>query len=220
MKPGSSADLRRRFRTGRPCLDLVHTGGEGEMARWEIVHTPADLGRLLGVILGLPALPADDADLAAMRPLRAAVTRIAYGLALAAEPSPADDDVAAHPLRAEIVRIASAVASGTMPHPADIGVVNKVAARPPLVRALRPEGGTTVVAPTVAAALATLARDAVDLFGGPLAHRIRICAADNCGLLFVDASRPGKRRWCSMERCGNRAKIRTHRARRGDGPTE
>jgi predicted RNA-binding Zn ribbon-like protein len=220
MKLGSAADLRRRFRTGRPCLDLVHTGGEGALVRWEIVHSPADLGRLLAVILGLPALPADDADLAAMRPLRAAVTRIAYGLALAAEHSPADDDLVAHPLRAEIVRIASAVASGTMPHPADIGVVNKVAARPPLVRALRPEGGTTVVAPTVAAALATLARDAVDLFGGPLAHRIRICAADNCGLLFVDASRPGKRRWCSMERCGNRAKIRTHRARRGDGPTE
>jgi predicted RNA-binding Zn ribbon-like protein len=220
MKSGSPADLRRRFRTGRPCLDLVHTGGEGEMARWEIVHSPADLGRLLGVILGLPALPADEADLAAMRPLRAAVTRIAYGLALAAEPSPADDDVAAHPLRAEIVRIASAVAGGTTPHPADIGVVNEVAARPPLVPALRPEGGTTVVAPTVAAALATLARDAVDLFGGPLAHRIRICAADNCGLLFVDASRPGKRRWCSMERCGNRAKIRTHRARREDVPAK
>jgi predicted RNA-binding Zn ribbon-like protein len=220
MKPGSPADLRRRFRTGRPCLDLVHTGGEGEMARWEIVHTPADLGRLLSVILGLPALPADDADLAAMRLLRAAVTRIAYGLALAAEPPPTDDDLAAHPLRAEIVRIASAVAGGTTPHPADIGVVNEVAARPPLAYALRPEGGTTVVAPTVAAALATLARDAVDLFGGPLAHRIRICAADNCGLLFVDASRPGKRRWCSMERCGNRAKIRTHRTRRGDGPAK
>jgi predicted RNA-binding Zn ribbon-like protein len=220
MKSGSSADLRRRFRTGRPCLDLVHTGGEGELARWEIVHSPADLGRLLGVILGLPALPATDVDLAAMRPLRAAVSRIAYGLALAAEPPPGPDDLAAWPRRAEIIRIASAVAGGTTPRPADIGVVNEVAARPPLVRALRPEGGTTVVAPTVAAALATLARDAVDLFGGPLANRIRICAADNCGLLFVDASRPGKRRWCSMERCGNRAKIRTHRARRGNGPAE
>ncbi len=213
MKPGSPADLRRRFRTGQPCLDLVHTGGEGALARWEIVHSPNDLGRLLGVILGLPALPVDDADLAAMRPLRAAITRIAYGLALAAEPPPTHDDIAAHPLRAEIVRIASTVAGGTTPQPADIDVVNEVAARPPLVRALRPEGGTTVVAPTVAAALATLARDAVDLFGGPLARRIRICAAENCGLLFVDASRPGTRRWCSMQRCGTLAKVRRHRAR-------
>jgi predicted RNA-binding Zn ribbon-like protein len=219
MELGSAADLRRRFRTGRPCLDLVHTGGEGELARWEIVHAPADLGRLLGVILGLPALSADEADLAAMRPLRAAVTRIAYGLALAAEPPPGADPTPAHPVRAEIVRIASAVAGGPTPRPADVAVINEVAAHPPLVPALRPGGGTTVVAPTVAAALATVARDAVDLFGGPLAGRVRMCAADDCGLLFVDTSRPGRRRWCSMERCGNRAKIRTHRASRGEPPT-
>ena len=76
----------RRFRTGRPCLDLVHTGDEGALARWEIVNDPDDLGRLLGVILKLPALPADDADLAAMRPLRAALTRIAYGHAEGSRP--------------------------------------------------------------------------------------------------------------------------------------
>jgi hypothetical protein len=216
MKLGSAADLHRRFRTGRSCLDLVHTGGEGTLARWEIVHSPADLGRLLGVILGLPALPADEADLAAMRPLRAAITRIAYGIALDAEPFPADAD----PRRAEIIRIAREVAGGSTSHPADVAAVNEAAAHPPLVRALRPEGGTAVVAPTAAAALATLARDAVDLFGGPLAHRTRICAADNCGLLFVDTSRPGQRRWCSMERCGNRAKIRTHRARSGVPPAD
>jgi predicted RNA-binding Zn ribbon-like protein len=216
MKPGSSADLRRRFRTGRPCLDLVHTGGEGEMARWEIVHSPDDLGRLLGVILGLPALPADDADLTAMRPLRAAVTRIAYGLASRAAPEPGD---LAHPVHAAITRIIDELAAGA-PQPADVAVINAAAAAPPLVPALLPDGGTTIVAPTAAAALATLARDAVDLFGGPFANRIRICAAADCGLLFVDTSRPGRRRWCSMERCGNRAKIRTHRARRGDGPAE
>ncbi|NEE48667.1 CGNR zinc finger domain-containing protein, partial [Streptomyces sp. SID8455] len=42
---------------------------------------------------------------------------------------------------------------------------------------------------------------------------IRTCGADDCRLLFVDTSRPGKRRWCSMERCGNRHKVRAHRAR-------
>jgi hypothetical protein len=217
MKLGSPADLRRRFCTGRPCLDLAHTGGEGDLARWEILHTPADLGHVLGVILGLPALPATEADLAAMRPLRAAVTRIAYGHALAATPPP-DDLAAIPPARAEVARIASGLVDGTGSKPADIAVVNEVAARPPLVHALRLEGGTTVVAPTVDAALATLACDAVDLFGGPLAHRIRMCAADNCGLLLVDTSRPGRRRWCSMERCGNRAKIRTHRRQGRNSP--
>jgi hypothetical protein len=187
---GSPADLRRRFRTGRPCLDLVHTGGEGALARWEIVHDPDDLGRLLGVILGLPRLAANEGDLAAMRPLRAAVTRIAYDLAEGSgPPCPIDP-----------------------PRRDDIAAVNSAAAVPPLVPALRPDGGTTFVAPTAAAALSTLARDAVELFGGPLAHRIRVCAAENCGLLLVDTSRAGRRRWCSMELCGNRAKIRTHRS--------
>jgi CGNR zinc finger len=57
---------------------LVHTGGEGALERFEIVNHPDDLGRLLGVILGLPPLPANVAELAAMRPLRAALTRTAY----------------------------------------------------------------------------------------------------------------------------------------------
>ena len=191
MHLGSPADLRRRFHTGRPCLDLVHTGGEGALARWEIVHDPDDLGRLLGVILGLPPLPASEADLAAMRPLRAALTRIAYDLAEGSRPPIPIDP----------------------PRPDDIATVNAAAAVPPLVPALRPGGGTTFVAPPATAAFSTLARDAVDLFGGPLARRIRVCAAENCGLLLVDTSRPGRRRWCSMERCGNRAKVRTHRSR-------
>jgi predicted RNA-binding Zn ribbon-like protein len=191
MRRGSPADLRRRFRTGRPCLDLVHTGGEGALAPWEIIDDPDDLGRLLGVILGLPSLPANEADLAAMRPLRAALTRLAYDLAEGSTPPIPIDP----------------------PRPDDIVTVNAAAAVPPLVPALRPDGGATFVAPTAPAALSTLARDAVDLFGGPLARRIRVCAAENCGLLLVDTSRPGRRRWCSMELCGNRAKIRTHRSR-------
>ena len=191
MQLGSQADLRCRFRTGRPSLDLVHTGGEGMLARFEIVNDPGDLGRLLGVILGLPPLHANEADLAAMRPLRAALTRIAYDLADGSRPPIPIDP----------------------PRPADVATMNAAAAVPPLVPALRPDGGTTFVAPTAAAALSTLARDAVDLFGGPLARRIRVCAAENCGLLLVDTSRPGRRRWCSMETCGNRAKIRTHRSR-------
>lgn len=182
--PALTADLRRRFRTGRPSLDLAHTGGEGEAARWEIVHGVADLERLLALILGVPQVRTTAADLAAMRPLRDAIARIARGLA------------AGVPMRAADVEILNAAATGS-----------------PLVPALLPAGGTAVVDPTAAAALATLARDAIDLFGGPRVARIRVCAAADCGLLFVDASRPGRRRWCSMERCGNRAKVRGHRAR-------
>ena len=42
---------------------------------------------------------------------------------------------------------------------------------------------------------------------------VRRCAGDNCGWLFVDASKNHSRRWCDMRDCGNRAKVRRHRLR-------
>ena len=177
----------RRWRSGRPCLDLVHSGGAAEhAAHWEIVHGPADLARYLPVMLHLPELQVAvvDTDVAPFRELRTAVTRIAF--AAVEGRSPAD--------------------------PAHVATLNRFAAMPPLVPAL--DGGrATVVAPTAAQALATLARDGVELFGGPLRERVRVCAAPDCGLLLLDTSRPGNRRWCSMQRCGTLAKVRTHRSR-------
>ncbi|MBZ9707661.1 hypothetical protein FJW08_07415 [Mesorhizobium sp. B3-2-1] len=41
--------------------------------------------------------------------------------------------------------------------------------------------------------------------------RARLHACPRCGWLFVDTSRGGKRRWCSMRTCGNREKIARHR---------
>ena len=40
--------------------------------------------------------------------------------------------------------------------------------------------------------------------------RIRQCAAENCMYWFLDTSKSGRRRWCSMSRCGNRAKAAKH----------
>jgi predicted RNA-binding Zn ribbon-like protein len=44
-------------------------------------------------------------------------------------------------------------------------------------------------------------------------HRLRVCADDGCRWLFVDRSPAGRRRWCDMRTCGNRAKVARHRAR-------
>ena len=41
--------------------------------------------------------------------------------------------------------------------------------------------------------------------------RVKACPGDECGWLFLDRS--GRRRWCSMDSCGNRAKVRAHAAR-------
>ncbi|GAA2660242.1 CGNR zinc finger domain-containing protein [Streptomyces aculeolatus] len=38
-------------------------------------------------------------------------------------------------------------------------------------------------------------------------ERVRGCANPECVLWFYDTSKNGRRRWCSMEGCGNRAKA-------------
>jgi predicted RNA-binding Zn ribbon-like protein len=48
-------------------------------------------------------------------------------------------------------------------------------------------------------------------------HRLRVCANDGCRWVFVDRSPAGRRRWCDMRTCGNRAKVARHRARRRAG---
>jgi predicted RNA-binding Zn ribbon-like protein len=50
--------------------------------------------------------------------------------------------------------------------------------------------------------------------------RYRICANDGCRWVFYDESRAGRRRWCSMSSCGNRAKAARHRARKRDEAPE
>lgn len=44
-------------------------------------------------------------------------------------------------------------------------------------------------------------------------QRIRRCAAPRCTRVFLDTSRNGRRRWCDMATCGNRAKAARHRLR-------
>jgi predicted RNA-binding Zn ribbon-like protein len=54
---------------------------------------------------------------------------------------------------------------------------------------------------------------AADLLTPPARSHIRSCAAHDCGWLFLDTSRNGTRRWCTMRSCGNRAKARRFYAR-------
>lgn len=54
---------------------------------------------------------------------------------------------------------------------------------------------------------------AVELLTSEALTRVRPCAANPCGFLFLDTSQGYRRRWCDMAECGNRAKARRHRAR-------
>ena len=44
-------------------------------------------------------------------------------------------------------------------------------------------------------------------------HRLKLCAGEGCGWVYLDESRNRSRRWCSMSDCGNREKARRHYAR-------
>ncbi|MFC7496057.1 MULTISPECIES: CGNR zinc finger domain-containing protein [unclassified Nocardioides] len=61
-------------------------------------------------------------------------------------------------------------------------------------------------------ALSELAADAVDLLTqGPLG-RLKECPG--CGFVFLDTTKNGARRWCSMEDCGKEEKMRRYVAKR------
>ncbi|MFB7607842.1 CGNR zinc finger domain-containing protein [Streptomyces gardneri] len=187
---------RFHFDAGALCLELLLTGGPGPVAaRYEVLD---DARGLHDWIRDCRLAPGPDvtvtpAELTAVRTVRDALWRLAL-----------------------------ARAGGEAYDRRDLAAVNEAAAGAPLAAVIRPDG-TRAWAPgaTGTRLLATVARDAVELLTGPYADRIRVCGADDCALLFADTSRPGRRRWCSMERCGNRHKVRAHRARTpGEGAGE
>lgn len=45
-------------------------------------------------------------------------------------------------------------------------------------------------------------------------ERFRDCASPTCSGVFVDTSRPGRRRYCMPDLCGNRANVAAYRERR------
>jgi predicted RNA-binding Zn ribbon-like protein len=131
------------------------------------------------------------------------------------EPSASEGDLRdAQALQSALARTATAAALGEVASAADLDVINLFAATPDIPPSLA--GGTRQAGRTrarVGQALSAIARNSVELFAPENTERIRECAADDCELLFFDESRSNNRRWCSMQRCGNRAKVRAHRAR-------
>ncbi len=103
--------------------------------------------------------------------------------------------------------------------PEAVACVNRAAARPaPAPRLATDDGLVWHADDPVEATLSLIARDVLDLVTSPTVHRIRDCSGPTCGALFVDASRPGTRRWCSMGTCGNQAKKAALRSRVATAP--
>jgi predicted RNA-binding Zn ribbon-like protein len=196
----SSTASTRRFRSGsgRICLDYLRTlrlRGTADAA--EELDDPEALAawvRQLGPYAPGTAVPVPDhGTLLEARELREAV----HTLLTAARSA---DGLATCPAAA-------------------LRTVNRAAARPTPVPALDGQGTLHHEAGhPVEAVLADIARDTLTLATSPALARVRECAGEHCAAWFLDTSRPGSRRWCSMGSCGNQAKKQTLRAKRGAEP--
>lgn len=189
---------------GHPALDFVNTldwrdrpvaeGGPEEMlVSYEALLT---CWRRLGVVSAATATKLDGE--AARHPARAAA---ALGEALE--------------LREAMHRLARAVQQGKATRSADLDVLNRYLLRYPEGRVIAASGGRLGWKAhgdglELGSPLGAVARLGADLLVTAEPASIRRCAGPGCGWLFHDTSPNKRRRWCSMEGCGNRAKARRH----------
>ncbi len=135
---------------------------------------------------------------------------------------------ALHPVRAEAVLsealalrealhgLAQAVRLGKTVRAADLEVLNRCLLRYPEGRVIGAGPGARLVwkphgdGLDLGSPLGAIARLGADLLVTAEPTSIRCCAGPGCGWLFHDTSPNKRRRWCSMESCGNRAKARRH----------
>lgn len=185
-----SEELAFRFVAGNRALDLLSTLGNRHRQPIERLCSPSDLDRWL-VAAGLHGLPR-------------------------AQPHDLQD---AHAVREAINRLTRAILADASLGRADLHDLNEWARRTALAPQIGPRLDRRWFAPerSVQAALALLAREAVELLTGPERHLIRECAATpRCSLLYLDRSRAQRRRWCEMGTCGSRAKMSSYRRRRSE----
>ena len=118
-------------------------------------------------------------------------------------------------LREGLYRLFGPIAAGHEPQSAALDRVTRRAADALRSADWRRQG--SIYEPTwsqdsIASLCDRLADEAVQLLRSPAVDRIGSC--DGCGWLFVDTSRAHVRRWCSMNVCGVRDKMRRYHQRR------
>jgi predicted RNA-binding Zn ribbon-like protein len=120
-------------------------------------------------------------------------------------------------VRESIHRCFAAAAASRAPPVDDLGVLNAALMDAPPRQRVR-VNGWDVGSPDarITTLLAPVLWSAADLLVGPQISRVRQCANPACGWLFLDTSKGGNRRWCSMSACGNRAKAHRHYMRHKD----
>lgn len=182
---------------GRACLDFVNT------VDWRASDAPVELlgtyGDLLAWSRHAGLLPSSEA---------AALRREAKRRPVVA----AEVLMRARALREAI----HALATGSAGRGAALEILNTELARAPARSRVAPgQGGYGWAAapdpPPADRVLWPVAWSAASLLTGGEAPRVKRCEGPGCGWVFLDES--GRRRWCAMADCGNRAKARRHYGR-------
>ena len=178
-------DLLSEFQAigGLPCLDFVNT------VDWRASAAPVELlvdGRAAAqwsaLVLGVDIEVIDDAAVRDLRTLREAVFRLITWAGGADDLRALNDALAVGGPRSQL-----AVLGDRLTWAGD-----------------RLDPGHAVIGRAVARSAADLLVDTERM------DRVKACDGDGCGWLFLDTSRAGTRRWCSMQTCGNRYKARRH----------
>lgn len=181
---------------GRLVIDLLNTVSAREGLPLDLLDTPEDLP-VWAEVAGLPYAEdigiRSDAELAEVREFREVLRE---GLRRWRDGDPAS--------------------------PGLIGRLNRELARDPRHVSLRLHDGALVTEMVSTGGpldrlCADVAASLAMMLGRDDRSRYRSCANETCRFTFYDDSKPGTRRWCSMELCGGRAKARAFRLRHGVG---
>jgi predicted RNA-binding Zn ribbon-like protein len=202
-----SADIARGLIASPPedlCLGFVNTRS------WRGMATPSEELHGLDDVLAWSAGPGG---------VDAAIAED-FSAKWQARPVEASDAFAeAIALREMLFRLFGAVATREPADPADLDALNAALGSAAARSRMACRDGAFVwsvegLRPSVPALLSPVLWSAADLLAGARRERVRQCDNPQCRWVFLDDSKSGSRRWCSMASCGNRAKAHRHYLKR------
>ena len=121
-------------------------------------------------------------------------------------------------VRAALREVADAIVEHRPPKPGALDTVNRALRARQVIELVPSSDGCVAVdhrhvGDPIDDALARLTDPLVTELVSGHPERIKVCDNHTCRWVFYDTSRTGRRRWCDMATCGNRAKAARHRAK-------
>ncbi|MEU5311452.1 ABATE domain-containing protein [Streptomyces sp. NPDC021562] len=181
-------NLNHVFVCGHPALDFAATLRARRSTRFEMFVTPERLNAWY----------------------------LESGLVDTITPAEGDDVREATAVREAVYRLVTDRRLGEGFDPEALETVNAAARKSPVTPQLTENGRLTEATPEQA--LATVARQAVELLSGPDVPLMKECGNPECTRVYIDRSRGMRRQWCGMESCGNKIKAAAYRARKKTEP--